>query len=153
MITSLQMHTLRERHFTFAASVNQRCISWLLHHCWWIPSALSSLPINPRLHPNLNMWHQSWVHSLSWGPRTPCWPSSWRSAKSGFLWAILSSKQLLWHLVTGASHCSLCINGKENFFCSTYCFTKIGLVQKFLVNEREEGKGSAGRTCSVCLIF
>lgn len=68
VITSLQMHTLRERHSSFAASVNQRCISWLLRHSWWIPSAVSSLPITPRLHPNLNMWHQSWVQSLSWGP-------------------------------------------------------------------------------------
>lgn len=116
VITSLQMHAFRQRYSPFAASVNQRCILRLLRYSRWIPSVVSSLPITPRFHPNLNIWNQSWVRSLSCSPRIPCSHISRGLAKSGFLWAMLSCKQLLWPLVAGASHCSLCIKRKQNFF-------------------------------------
>lgn len=155
VIPSLQLHTFRHRHSSFPGSVNQRSISQLLRYSRWNPSAGSSLPIAPRPHPNLNTWNQSQVQSVFCSPRTPCshhFTVSWGLAKSDFLWAMLSCKRLLWLLVTGASHCSLSLKRKQNFFLSVQ-FRRNWTTSSKVLGESEEGKGSADRACSICLLF
>lgn len=150
VITSLQIHTFRQRLSPFAASVNQRCISWLLHCSRWIPSTASSLAVTPRLDPNLNIWNQSWVRSLA--ATEAMFTHFMRISK---VWFPLGYAPLQ---AASLTFCNRCLTlqplyqKKAKLFFSPYCFAKIGLVQKFLVNERK-GKGSADRACSVCLIF